>query len=31
MISPLLTLTRGCPSSMGFEIERLMALDTTRP
>lgn len=29
MTSPLLTITRGYPPSMGFEIERLMAVGTT--
>ena len=30
MIPPLLTITRGYPSSMGFEIERLRVLGTTQ-
>ena len=30
MTPPLLTITRGTPSSMGFEIQRLRALGTTQ-
>ena len=30
MTLPLLTITHGCPSSMGFEIERLRASGTTQ-